>query len=280
MLSNREYSSIDAIHDIYWIRNEVSSRKDALFLFEYLRLNVFDKEGFFVDKNIFVSDINQPEEKRIKESLLFIKTYEKELDPDFFQTLISYFSQKKSNLKREKDPKKTTINAKQYSDIKILWKLWWKKIEVQINLVNSKNERGFSHHLLYDAKTKIATLVRLQWYISERLINRYIQEAIDTNIYQDKEKKQIPELLQLWWFQWDYTKITAIEKNQVIKKIFTHMYETEKTFIKLDIPWKQHDVIYTTKDHRNAYHHEDSFKNMYPDWSQIKLDNKRINKKI
>jgi hypothetical protein len=83
-------------------------------------LNVFDKEGFFVDKNIFVSDINQPEEKRIKESLLFIKTYEKELDPDFFQTLISYFSQKKSNLKREKDPKKTTINAKQYSDIKIL----------------------------------------------------------------------------------------------------------------------------------------------------------------
>jgi len=51
--------------------------------------------------------------------------------------------------------------------------------------------------LIYDAKIKIQALVRLQSYISEPLIKRYIKEAVEKNIQEEKNIKKIPELLSL-----------------------------------------------------------------------------------
>lgn len=279
MLSNRKYDSLDAINDIYGIRNEVGSRKDALLLLEYLRKNIFEKQWEISDKNIFVTDLNKSELEQIQESIDFIISQKNELDSDFYEYILSHFQKQKEKIQKSYS-KKDSNNNKNYRDIKIISKLWWKKIETQINLINNKNERAYAHHLLYDAKAKIATLVRLQSYISEPLIKRYIKEAIEKNIYAHTDHKKIPELLQLGWFKWNYQKITETEKIAVINKIFLHMYQNEMSFIKLDIPGRQHQAIYTTIDHWNAYHYNTDYKNIYPDWAQVKIDNKRINKKI
>jgi len=276
LLGNRKYSSINTIKDIYWIRNEVKTKEDTLFLLEYSRLYVFKKTWDIVDKNIFVTSNKQTEEEKINESIDFVNRQETNLNEEFYSYLIAYFTKKKSEINDNTNKK----NAKDYHDIKIKWKLWWKNIEMQINLVNSKNERWYSHHYLFHAKAKIEALVRLQWYISEPLIKRYIKEAIDKNIQEDWFIGKKPELLTLGWFKWDYKKISIEEKNLVIQKIFNHFLTEESFFFKLDIPCKQHDSIYTTSDHRNAYHHDDKYKKLYPNWAQANLDWKWIWQKI
>lgn len=280
LLANRKYDSIDTIKDIYGIRNEVKTKEDALFLLEYLRLHVFNKTWNIVDKNIFVTN-NQTEIESLDESIDFINRNKGDLNEEFYNFLIHYFQREKEKIQKNPN-KKISRSSKDYHDIKIIWKLWWKNIEVQINLVNSKNEIWYSHHYLYDAKTKIQALVRLQWYISEPLIKRYIKEAIDKNIQEDWSIGKKPELLTLGWFKWDYKKISIEEKNAVIQKFFNHFLSdpNEKFFLKLDIPGKQHNQIYTTKDNRNSYHYDEEYKKIYPDGAQIQYTWEWTNKKI
>lgn len=290
LLANRKYDSIDTIKDIYGIRNEVKTKEDALFLLEYLRLHIFNKTWNIVDKNIFVTNNNQTEIESLNESVDFVNRHRNNLDEEFYNYLTNYYEkeiikiQEKMTKTSEKKISKNSkdYNAKDYHDIKILWKLWWKNVEVQINMVNSKNDRWYSHHYLYDAKTKIQALVRLQWYISESLIKRYIKQAIDKNILEDWSIGKKPELLTLGWFKWDYKKISIEEKNAVIQKFFNHFLldPNEKFFFKLDIPGKQHNQIYTTKDNRNSYHYDEEYKKIYPDGAQIQNAWERTNKKI
>lgn len=293
IISNRKYTSIDSIHDNYGIRNEVNNTKDALYLLEYLRVNIFNKKWDIVDKKIFVTDFKKDEDKQIEESMDFINIHKNDLDPDFYNYLIWYFSDEKAKKEDEKkDPKKEFRSNKDYRDIKIKWKLWWKKVEIQISLVNSKNEMGFSHHYIHDAKRKISAMVRLQSYIPESIIYRYIYEAIEKNIQEDTLIWRKPELLILWWYKWDDKKILHEDKQNAAKKIFEHLLKNQKSFVKLDLAWKQHSSIYTTIDHRNAYHqdnnkklspdkfHFEDYKKMYPDWAQIEFDWKWTNNKI
>jgi len=279
MASNRKYWSIDAIHDIYWIRNEVNTKEDALFLLEYLRLYVFKKTWNIEDKKIFVTSNKQTEEEKINESIDFINRHKGNLNEEFYSYLITYFTKEKSKI-NENSNKKNAKNSQDYHDIKIKWKLWLKNIEVQINMVNSKNERWYSHHYLYDAKTKIQALTRLQSYISEPLIKRYIKEAIEKNIQEDVSIWCKPELLMIGWYKWDPKKITTQEKNGVVQKIFDHFLIKEKFFIKLDLPGRQHDLIYTTIDNRNAYHNDNEYKKLYPNWAQTNVDWNWTNDKI
>ena len=267
-LAIRSYESVDALHDIYGIRNEVKDVEDGLFLLEYLRKNVFAWDCDIVDKRFFSDDILL--------NIDFLNKHKESLDPNFYQYLHDLFDHYKETWKYNKLQK----NNKEYRDIKIRWKIWWKKTEIQINLVNSKNEKWYSHHLIYDAKTKISVIARLQSYVPESIIYRYIFEAIEKNIQEDTLAWRKPELLVLWWYRWDGKNISQEEKQSAAKKIFDNLLENEKAFIKLDLPGKQHSAIYTTVDHRNANHQDDNYKKIYPDGAQIQFAWEWTNKKI
>jgi len=267
-LAIRSYESVDALHDIYGIRNEVKDIEDWLFLLEYLRINVFKWECDIIDKRFFSDDIIL--------NIEFINKYKESLNPDFYKYLHTLLNHYKDIWKYNKLQK----SNKEYRDIKIRWKIWWKKTEIQINLVNSKNEKWYSHHLIYDAKTKISVIARLQSYVPESIIYRYINEAIEKNIQESVLIWHRPELLILGWYKWDGKNISQEDKQSAAKKIFENLLENEKSFVKLDLPGKQHSAIYTTIDHWNANHQDDNYKKIYPDGAQIQYAWERTNKKI
>lgn len=269
MIWDRKYDNVKAIHDIYGIRNVVNNTKDGLFLLEYLWVNVLGKRWEIVNKAFLDEDIDR--------SIEIVNQYKKDLDPDFYRILSRKLEEERT---KSKSWKINSKNSKYYRDIKIKWKMWNKKVEIQINLVNNKNEKWLSHHLIYVAKAKIATMIRLQSYIPVSIIYRYINEAVEKNIVEDKLMWKIPELLTLGGYKWDAKKISQQDKNQAIQKIFDHLFEKEKTFVQLDIAWKQHWHIYTNIDQRNAFHQNEEYEKMYPNGAQVKYEGKRTNRKI
>ncbi|MFZ2912423.1 MAG: hypothetical protein WAZ75_05035, partial [Candidatus Absconditicoccaceae bacterium] len=267
-LAIRSYESVDALHDIYGIRNEVKDIEDGLLLLEYLWINIFKGEGDIIDKRFFSDDIIL--------NIEYINKYKESLNPDFYQYLYTLFNHYKDIGKYNKLQK----TNKEYRDIKIRGKIGGKKTEIQINLVNSKNEKGYSHHLIYDAKTKISVIARLQSYVPESIIYRYINEAIEKNIQEDISVGRRPELLLLGGYKGNGKNILQEDKQFAAKKIFENLLENEKSFVKLDLPGKQHSAIYTTVDHRNANHQDDNYKKIYPDGAQIQYGGEWTNKKI
>lgn len=269
MLWDRKYDNLKAVHDIYGIRNVVNNVRDGLFLLEYLWVNVLGKKWEIVNKWFLDEDVNG--------SIDIVNKHKNDLDPDFYRILMMNLENEKSKLLNwRKDGK----NSKNYRDIKIRWRLGNKKVEIQINLAGNKNEKWLSHHLIYTAKAKITTMIRLQSYIPQSIIYRYIGEAVEENIKEDSNIWKIPELLLLWWYKWNGKNISIQDKKNSIEKIFHYLLEEEKSFLALDIPWRQHGHIYTNLEQWNEFHQNEDYSQMYPDWAQVKYNWKRINKKI
>ncbi|HCY21195.1 TPA: hypothetical protein DIC40_05090 [Patescibacteria group bacterium] len=168
-ISDPKYDSVEVIKDIYGIRNEVKTREDALFLLEYMWIHILKRSGEISYKNIFGNNL--------EESQRFVRAHAGELDPEFYAEVYK-------SLKEDTTPGK---NNKDYKDVKIRGDLSGHSCEIQINLVDNKNETGYSHHLIFDCKKKIRALSRLQGYISEILIRRYIKEAIEKSIEEAKK---------------------------------------------------------------------------------------------
>lgn len=90
--------------------------------------------------------------------------------------------------------KRKNETSKKYKDIKILTEILLPKdiedinsikekywLEIQIVLVDNKNESWFSHHWIFDAKKIISRMIRLQWYVSLVYINKVINETKKKN---------------------------------------------------------------------------------------------------
>lgn len=296
ILSNPHYTSLDAIHDLYGMRNETSNKEDALYLKEYLRINIFNretnkKELDIADKKIFVTDFTKSEEDQIRETIEFISLHKDHLDLWFYNYITWFFSSQLHDLiKTKSDPKgvhnkKKPITNKSYIDIKFRGKLWWEKVEIQTNLINSKNESWFNHHNIRDAVAKISAIVELQTYIPESIIYRYIYEAIEKNINEDTSISRKPELLMLGGYKWDGKVISQKDKQNAAHKIFKYLLEKEKAFVKLRLLEKQHSAIYTTKSNWNSYHPyntkkksspneflSEDYKKMYPAGASVEID--------
>lgn len=185
MIENPKYNDILRPKDLYGLRNEVSTPEDALFLLEYFWVHVFDRQGDIVNKKMFgaTPEIN----------LAFLERYRDSLDTDFYDYLHGVFS---ADSERAAP---TGKNNKKYQEIKIIGHIagYPYPIETQINLVNNKNESGYAHHTIYDAKAKIRAMVRLQSYIPESIIYRYINEAIQTEMSEAIHAGKSSQLLGL-----------------------------------------------------------------------------------
>lgn len=254
-ISDHKYNSIDVIKDIYWIRNEVKSKEDALFLLEYIRINVLNKNWDFSHKNIFWDSLEI--------SKRFIRQYAWELDPEFYAKLYRYLDKDTITWKNNKD----------YKDVKIRGNLWWHACEIQINLVDNKNETWYSHHLIFDCKKKIRALSRLQWYVPHSIIHRYIKEAINNSIKEAEKFWWFAELVSLWWYNWPTDKITEIDKENAQKNIFNYLLKEEKDILKLEIPWVNKNLkYYTSRSIRNYFHKDWKHISLYPRWAVVKLE--------
>jgi len=252
-ISDPKYDSIQAIKDIYWLRNEVKNPDDGLYLLEYIRVEILGKQGEIEYKNIFW--------KNKEESERFIRQYASKLDPDFYLHILNA-------VKKEK---KLDKSNKKYKDVKIRGKLKNHKTEIQIALVENKNESWYAHHLIFDCKKKIRALSRLQWYIPESIIYRYIEEIIDENINTSKIDNTRPELINLWWYHWPINKITDQHKQATKKKIFDYLVDQEKDVIKLTIPKANNSLnYYTSRMIWNHFHENKDHIKLYPDWAQAK----------
>lgn len=221
LIGNPKYDDIEAIKDIFWTRNEVKSKTDGIMLLEYFSFVLFHHHCEIKNKGFII-----PEE------CFEIKKY---LSEEFYEKLIHSL-----------DPTRTAWKTHiDYKDIKLIGKINNEEIEIQIVLVNNKNESWYAHHGIYDCIKRIECLVRIQWYITETMINRYILNAIDT--YKN-------DLTPLW-----------------AKNIFEY-FLNEKTLVKMSIPDQNNTVrYYTTLERRNEFHQEWS-QGLYPAWAQIFVD--------
>lgn len=253
-ISDPKYNSINAIKDIYWIRNEVKTKEDALLLLEYLWIYVFKKKWEIVDKNIFW--------ETSEESQDFIEEYANEIDKDFYDIL--YKSLWETLIKGWK-------HNKNYKDIKIRSKLWNYRCETQVNLVNNKNETGYAHHLIFDCKKKIRALCRLQWYTSKIIIDRYIKEAIEKDI---EECKRYWETSTLVWFSWYDGQVENVQEEHIKlaqEKIFNYLLNEEQDILKIRIPNPNNkENIFTSRTIRDHFHKDWKYLSLYPKWSKAK----------
>ena len=80
---------------------------------------------------------------------------------------------------------------------------------MQINIVGNDNETGYAHHLIFDCKKKIRALSRLQGYISEILIRRYIKEAIEKSVKAISTNKPSIPLAVISWTPSNEWKLSA-----------------------------------------------------------------------
>lgn len=261
-ISNPKYDSIDAINDIYGIRNEVKTKEDALFLLEYMRIHVMQKTGDIIYKNIFGNSL--------EESQRFVRQYASELDPDFYAKVFKSLTEKRET-------------NKDYKDIKIVGDLWGNGCEIQINLVDNKNETGYAHHLIFDCKKKIRALSRLQGYIPYSIIHRYIREAIDKSINEAQKYWWYAELVSLGGYNWPINKITEEHKKNAESNIFHYLINIEQDVVKLNIPGANNNLnYYTSRSNWNYFHKEENFLSLYPQWAKARntKKNERTNEII
>lgn len=221
LIWNPQYNELDAMKDINGLRFEVKSKQEWIKLLEYIYIQIFNQTWKIKNKKFA--------------TLEEIESYFKNLDEQFSKTLSHSLSigwrQSKTN--------------KKYKDIKIIGILEGEEIEIQIVLVNNQNESWYAHHGIYDCIKKIEALVRLQWYITETMIERYINDTLSS----------YPE--DLWHF-----------KSHNILDYFVN----EKTIAKINIPWQPNKKYYTTPERWNVFHTKEN-KDLYPAWTQIFFEN-------
>lgn len=263
MLSNPEYSDIDAIKDIYGKKNECKNKEDVLFLMQYHRDNVFNQNP---DVEIKIKNIFG---KSCEESKEFFETYKDQLDPKFYELLIKATTKPTTG--------KPGKNAEKYEDAKITGPLTDTSeeehiIEVQFNLLNNKNETSFAHHRIYKMKTIIETIVRLQWYIRKAQIDYIIHAMLEEHKEIAKKEWLFPELFYLWWGK------NGDDSKPAENAIYNHFVE-EGIILPLSIPDLSEKRTFTTKAQRNRFHEKD-YKNLYPDGACVKWNNKRHHEKI
>lgn len=211
VLYNPNYSSSQEMKDIFWIRIEVATPEDALFIAElvYERLwhwQIESSNSWWIDD----STMFYMKDKWLltPESIKFAKN---KIDIPLWEEIqgINMWNRSKQ------------ITAWKYRDFKFMWdvllsennNIHWKLerhwVEVQIVLVWNDNETKFAHHSLFDAKKIISAMVRLQWYVSQA----YVMWLIDTTLKDNPEIKLSKE------------------------KIFDHFLES--FLIKLAYPWSK-----------------------------------------
>lgn len=252
-LSDPKYDSVEVIKDIYGIRNEVKTKEEALLLLEYIRIHVLNKSGEISYKNIFG--------EWLEESQNFVRENASKLDPDFYAEIYKSLNEDITKWKNNKD----------YKDVKIRGNLGWHSCEIQINLVDNKNETGYAHHLIFDCKKKIRALSRLQWYIPYSIIHRYIREAIDKSILEAEKYWGNAELVSLWWYNWSMKKITDEHKKNAENKIFNYLLNKEQDIVKINIPGANNNLnYYTSLSNRNYFHKEEKNLSIYPQWAKAR----------
>lgn len=264
-ISDPKYDSVEVIKDIYGIRNEVKTREDALFLLEYMWIHILKRSGEISYKNIFGNNL--------EESQRFVRAHAGELDPEFYAEVYK-------SLKEDTTPGK---NNKDYKDVKIRGDLSGHSCEIQINLVDNKNETGYSHHLIFDCKKKIRALSRLQGYISEILIRRYIKEAIEKSIEEAKKYWWHAELVGLGGYHGSVEKITKEHIMKAENTIFDYLFEEEKDILKLEIPGVNANLHnYISRSTWNHFHKWGKYVNLFPKWAMVKAGSKgeRTNKEV
>jgi hypothetical protein len=231
MANDVKYQDITALQDIFWIRNEVSSIDDGIQLLHYIWKYVLGWKWTIKQKK-FISSL--PHIDWLEK--IFIQQLETAIESDTHDW-----------------GWKTHEN---YQDIKITWDIWWHPVEIQIVLVDNKNESWYSHHWIFDCKKKIRCLARLQNYIGEPKINDYIQEALEKH----------PELNMLW----------GGNQEKARKNIFQHLLD-DHALLPLRFPGKETKTYYSSIQQRNKYHSE-KFPTLYPEWVKAFYEGKWINK--
>lgn len=253
-ISDPKYDSVEVIKDIYGIRNEVKTKEDALFLLEYMWIHVLKKSGQISYKNIFGNTL--------EESQRFVRAHAGELDPDFYAEVYK-------SLKEDTTAGK---NNKDYKDVKIRGDLGGHSCEIQINLVDNKNETGYAHHLIFDCKKKIRALSRLQGYISEILIRRYIKEAVEKSIEEAKKYWGYAELVGLGGYHGSVEKITKEHTMNAENAIFDYLFEDEKEILKLEIPGENPNLHnYISRSVWNHFHKWGKYVSLFPAWATVKV---------
>ena len=261
-ISDPKYDSMWAIHDIYGIRNEVTNPEDALFLLEYIWVHIANKKGEISYKNIFWPTEDAKE---------FIKSYASELYPEFYIKLYNSLDNDKKH------------GNKKYKDIKLRTKIAWHNTEIQINLVDNKNETGYAHHLIFDCKKKIRALSRLQGYIPHSIVHRYIRNAIEKSIEEAEKYWWKAELVWLGGYHWSIKKITEEHIKKAENKIFDYLLNKEQDIVKLNIPWANNNLnYYTSRSNRNYFHKEKDIVSLYPKGAKARdiTTNERTDKEI
>lgn len=185
MLTNPEYSDIDAIKDIYGKRNECKNKDDALLLMQYHWISVFKR-----DPNVEIK-IKNLFGKTVEESNEYIESMKAYMDPEFYTLLIE-------KAKGDKSRK----NANKYEDAKMIGVLTDNNdinhtVEIQFNLLNNKNESSFAHHRIYKMKAIIDAITRLQGYIRKAQIDHIIEVMLEEHKEIAQKELLFPELLYL-----------------------------------------------------------------------------------
>lgn len=170
----------EVIKDNIWIQFEVHNRDDAVFLLEYIFINIFNRD---------VREFRQKKFLDEEQRWIILQKYWDDLDSDFLEALLW--------LQCESKPK----NNQNYSDIKFNWdveikdsddeksvsRTYW--AEIRCVLLDNNNESWLSDHRILDWLKKIFAVVRLQWYVSEPYIFRVSRRVIEDS---EKNKNEDP----------------------------------------------------------------------------------------
>ncbi len=219
MASQYDYGTAESIKDLVWFKWEVKSKKDALFLADYIFNTFYDANNittFFKDKWIF--DISYYEENKGMFSKGFV---------EYFDNLIASG--------KLKDQKERTWAW--YEDMKFIWLVeWqaWKKyeIEFQIVIVDNQNEAWYNAHPIMSTLRVLESMIRLQWYISTNYAKKLIINTLKkyTDIFpgtdpNEQSDKVLDEFinnrwlsyLSLSWWRWKPPNNVITKKSDFIR---------------------------------------------------------------
>lgn len=240
LLYNSNYTTALELKDLFWIRIEVEKEEQALFMLEFVFDLFFNPENQKIETDedeLFEYPLKQNFLTQLKnKNLLTIDLVEKNkhrISKDFYLFL-------KQNLK---DNQKKSVSSWRYKDIKLtgwvflpeniyeensLLELYW--LEIQIVLVNNKNETWFSHHSIFDAKKIISSMIRLQGYVSLNYIKKVIKETLMKNPdIKSSEERILQHFLETFLLKISFWNNSA--------NFFTTK-ERYKTLILTDFYWK------------------------------------------
>jgi len=237
LLYNPNYTTAIELKDLFGIRIEVETEEQALLMLEFI-FNLFFKENHEEDSledELFNTPSKQDFLTQLKNKNLItldlIEKSKQKISKEFYLFLKQNF----------KENSKKSVSSDKYKDVKLTWgiylpvnieeensllELYW--LEVQIVLVNNKNESGLSHHGIFDAKKIISSMIRLQGYVSLNYIKKVIKETLvknpDISIPEDKILQNFLETFLLKISFWNNSSIFFTTKERYKTLIETEFY--------------------------------------------------------